>query len=91
MVVTTKQRRARPSLTIRVTERIYNKIMDIAEQADCPVRDATEIFFNDLTATIAHQQAVIEDLQDENKRLEKEIKELEKEVVYWKKKNAKPD
>ena len=84
MVVTTKERRARPSLTIRVSEYIYNKIMDIAEQADCPVRDATEIFFNELTATIARQQAKIERLEEENK-------ELKKEVLYWKKKRAKPD
>ncbi len=81
MVVTTRERRARPSLTIRVTEHIYNKIMDIAEQADCPVRDATEIFFNELNATIARQQAKIEGLEEENERLKKEVEKWKRKVA----------
>ena len=84
MVVTTRERRAKPSLIMRVSEHIYNKIADIADANECNMRDAADMLFNDMIATIARQQGRIEEL-------EKKVKELKKEVLYWKKKKAEPD
>ena len=73
--------RPKASLTIRVSEVFYNKIRDIAEKMEINMREAADVFLNDLSATIARQQVKIEVLEEENK-------ELKKEVEKWKRKVA---
>lgn len=71
--------RPKASLTLRVSDFIYNKIRDIAEKTETNMREAADMFFNDLTATIATLQA-------KNDELRKENEDLKKEVEKWKKK-----
>ncbi len=73
--------RPKASLTIRVSEIFYNKIRNIAEKMEINMREASDVFLNDLSATIAGQQIKIEGLEEENKGLKKEVKKWKQKII----------
>ncbi len=78
--------RPHASVTLRVSEMIYDKVREVALKTHTNMRDAADRFFYDMMATIATLQNKNEELTKENEALKKEVETWKEEVTTWKKK-----
>ena len=67
-----------PTVSMKVTGRIYTKVKEIQAQTLSTQAEALEMFVNDLIATTATLEMKNKKKEKEIKKLKNEIKELEK-------------